>query len=73
MVLKLLDQIKMIEVIISQDELKGLQHQAEYIKNKLRKAGVPVTGFFSLNSQVRSGMLTKYSLGEGLIKFVWSE
>ena len=63
----------MIEVEINIHELKGIQYQEEYIKNKLRKAGVPVSGFFSLNSQVKRGQLTKWAMGEELIKFVWSE
>lgn len=63
----------MIEVIISQDEMKGIQQQDEYVKNRLRKAGVPITGFFSFKSQVTKGQLTKYKLTDELVKFVWSE
>lgn len=63
----------MIEVEIFKDEMKGIQHQEEYIKNRLRKAGVPITGFFSFNSNVKKGSLVKYQLTDNVIKFVWSE
>ena len=63
----------MIEVIIELSEMKGIQNQDEYVKNRLRKAGVPITGFFSLKTQVTKGQLTKYKLTDELFKFVWSE
>jgi hypothetical protein len=63
----------MIEIIVTNDELKGIQNQDEYVKNKLRKAGVPVTGFFSFKSQVKKGQLTKYTLTDEIVKFVWSD
>lgn len=63
----------MIEVIIELDEVKGIQLQDEYIKNRLRKAGIPVSGFFSIKSQIKQGQLTKHTLTDQLIKYVWSE
>jgi len=63
----------MLEVTISIDELQGLQCPAIYIQNKLRQAGVPISGFFSMD-KVSRGMLTKETLVEGkIIKYIWSE
>lgn len=62
----------MIEVIIEAKELKGIHHPDEYVQNKLRKAGVPISGFFNVLSEPRNGQLTKYTLTENITKFVWS-
>ena len=62
-----------IEVIIDRAELKGIHHVDEFIKSKLRAAGVPVSGFFSVDEKVPNGQLTKYTLTDKLIKFVWSK
>jgi hypothetical protein len=60
-----------IEVTVDISELKGIHHPEEYIQNKLRKAGVPISGIFSLKAP-HNGQLTKYKLTDKLYKFVWS-
>jgi hypothetical protein len=63
----------MIEVEIFLDELKGIHHPDEYVKNRLRKAGIPITGLFNPKSSVKNGQLTKHTLTENVVKYVWSE
>lgn len=63
----------MIEVVIDTEELKGIHHPDEYVQNKLRNAGIPISGFFNVKSNVKNGQLAKYTLTERLTKFLWSK
>lgn len=63
----------MIEVIVTKEELKGIQGEDIYIQNKLRHAGIPITGFFSFNEHLSRGSLIKEQLTDDILKYIWSE
>jgi hypothetical protein len=63
----------MIEVTITFEELKKMHNPEIYIQSRLRNAGVPITGLFSVSNLVEQGSLTKEQHTEqGLIVYKWS-
>lgn len=65
----------MIELTITEEELKeytDAECRKMFIETKLRQAGIPITGFINI-SNLHRGILTKETLDNGIVKFIWSE
>lgn len=62
----------MIEVIIEKYEVEKLPMPELYVKNKLIKAGIPITSFFKPFSEVKTGTLTKHTMTDTVTKYSWS-
>ena len=65
----------MIELTITEQELsqyKDAETRKMFVETKLRQAGIPISGFLNVGSLSR-GILTKETLSNGIVKFIWSE
>ena len=63
----------MIEVTITFEELKKMHNPEIYIQSRLRNAGIPITGLFSVSNLTEQGTLSKEQFTEqGLIVYKWS-
>jgi hypothetical protein len=62
----------MIEVTVTFKELEKMHNPELYIQSKLRNAGIPLTGMFSVSNLVELGKLSKEQHTEqGLIVYKW--
>lgn len=62
----------MIEVTVTFEELEKMHNPELYIQSKLRNAGIPLTGLFSISNLVSLGRLVKEQHTEqGLIVYKW--
>lgn len=63
-----------IEVIITKQELKGLQMPSEYVRNRLISSGIPLHKIFSIHNIANGAKLTREVLANGdAVLFKWEE
>lgn len=64
---------KQVKVVIAKDELKNITCPDIYIENKLRRAGIPVTGLFTFTSMVENETLSKKQIGPTILEYTWEQ